>query len=147
MDQLYEQLLRDMEMAFEQLACKVPLPQKVPFVRDRFVFRYVERTAQQAIIQKLARIVTGLRAAHLLLKNGLVQEQAALERVLDELQQDVLLLTYGIAKNELEERLHKDYLEAFYQEEFDDPASALNSTQKRRMVPRRENTGLHCARW
>ena len=70
MDQLYEQLLRDMEMAFEQLACKVPPPQKVPFVRDRFVFRYVERTAQQAIIQKLARIVTGLRAAHLLLKNG-----------------------------------------------------------------------------
>jgi len=69
MDVLYEQLVRDMELAFDRLSGKVPAPQRVPFVRDRFVFRYVERTAQQAIIQKLARTITGLRAALLLLKN------------------------------------------------------------------------------
>lgn len=69
MDNLYEQVLRDIEMALDKLATQVPRPQPVRF-GTYFVFRYVEKTAQQAIVQKLARIITGLRCALLLLKNG-----------------------------------------------------------------------------
>jgi hypothetical protein len=136
MDEVYEQVLRDMEVALDKLVTKVSPPQRVPF-GTHFVFRYVEKTAQQAIVQKLARIITGLRAAHLLLKNGLIQEQAVICRVLWDLEEDVLFLSYGIMKSELETKWHKLYLDAFYEEEFDDPSNAFKSTQKRPMVSRR----------
>lgn len=136
MDELYEQLLRVMELALDKLASRVPPPQPAPFGRNRFVFRYKERTAQQAIVQKLARIITGLRAALLLLRHGLLQEQAVIERVLDELCEDVLFLSYGVLKGETE--THKSFLAAFYEEEFDNAESAVDSTQKRATVPRRK---------
>ena len=71
-------------------------------------FRYVQQTAQQAIIQKSAWIITGLRAGHALLKQGLLQEQAVIERVVDEFHEDVLFLSYGILKGETE--THKTFL-------------------------------------
>jgi len=138
MDLLYEHVLRQMEVALNRLECNVRPPQRVAFGKDRFVFRYIERTAQQAIIQKLARMITGLRAAHLLLRNGLVQEQATIQRVLSDLQEDVLFLVYGILKNELSTKPHETFLAAFYEEEFDNPQSAIDSTQRRLMVPRRK---------
>ena len=61
---------------------------------------------------KTARIVTGLRGADLLLSYGLVQEQAVIERVVDEFHEDVLFLSYGILRGESE--LHKAFLAAFY---------------------------------
>ncbi len=137
MDELYDEVLDNMEAAFERLAQQVPPPQQISF-RKGFVFRYVERTAQQAIVQKLARVITGLRAAHLLLRQGLVQEQAVIERVIGELQEDIVFLAYGILKGELTTRLYESYLAGFYQEEFDNPASPIDSTQKRPMVPRRK---------
>lgn len=138
MDELYEQLLRDMEMALNRLAKRVPPPQWIRLFGERFAFRYVERTAEQAIIQKLARIITGLRAAYLLLRHGLVQEEAVIHRVLGDLIEDVLFLAYGILNNDLTERLHESYLTDFYQEEFDNPENPLGSTQKRSSVPRRK---------
>jgi len=138
MDELYERLLRDMELALDRLAKRVPPPQWIRLYGDRFAFRYVERTAQQAIIQKLARIITGLRAAHLLLRYGLVQEEAVIHRVLGDLIEDVLFLSYGILKDDLKEKLFESYLTDFYQEEFDNPESPLDSTQKRSPVPRRK---------
>jgi hypothetical protein len=138
MDQLYEGLLHDMDVALQKLTSQVPPPQRVPFTADNFVFRYVERTAHQAIVQKLARIITGLRAALLLLRNGLVQEESVIERILDELREDVTFLVYGIMHCELEGNLHKSFLVSFYEEEFDDPDSPFSSTQKRPMVSRQK---------
>ena len=138
MDELYEQLLRDMEMALDRLAKRVPSPERIRLFGDRFAFRYVERTAQQAIIQKLARIITGLRAALLLLRHGLVQEEAVIHRVLGDLIEDALFLSYGILKNDLKEKLHESYLTDFYQEEFANPENPLDSTQKRSPVPRKK---------
>jgi hypothetical protein len=135
MDEPYQELLHEMGIALERLANKVPPPRRVPFASS-FVFRYVEQTAQQAIIQKLSRFITGLRAELLLLRNGLLQEQGVIERVLDELREDITFLVYGILNGELDTKWHKLYLEWFYEEEFDDPESPFNSTQKRPMVPR-----------
>src|SRR5258708_11889661 len=110
MDELYERLLEEMETALHELADRVPHPQLIPLSAKRSAFRYVEKTAQQAIVQKLARIITGLRAAHLLLRHGLVQEEGVIHRVLGDLLEDVLFLAYGIIKNDLNGTLHKSYL-------------------------------------
>jgi hypothetical protein len=133
MDEIYEDVLMNMEAALDRLVQQVPPPQRTPF-RDGFVLRYVERTTQQAIIQKLARLISGLRAAHVLLKQGLLQEQAVIERVVDEFCEDVLFLSYGIMEGETER--HKSFLAGFYQEEFDNTESAFDSTQKRPTLSR-----------
>jgi len=115
---------------------QVPPPVKVPF-RDQFVFRYTERTIEQALVQKLARVVTGLHSARILLNSGFLQEHAAIQRMLDEFQQDISFLSYARLFNDVT-ALHARYLDAFYEEEFDDPASLMESTQKRPSIPRQK---------
>ena len=135
MDQLYEQVLTNMEEIVNSLASRVPPPKLVP-CKESFVFRYTEKSIHQAMVQKLARMVSTLDAARLLLEHGFVQEQATLQRVLDEIQEDLLFLAYGVIYDDLTS-LHKEYLEAFFEEEFD-ANDALSSTQKRPMIPRRK---------
>ena len=138
MDELYEQLLRDLESALHRLTKQVSPPRWVRSREKKSVLRYVERTAQQAIIQKLARIITSLRAAHLLLRHGLVQEAAVIHHVLGDLIEDVLFLSYGTLKNELTGALHKSYLASFYQEDFEEPDNVDHSTPKQPAVSRSE---------
>ena len=134
MDELYQQTLRHMQSTLIDLAERVAPPQRVPIL-DSFVFRYVEKSIHQAIVQKLARIISGLHAARILLESGFIQEQGALQRMLDEFQEDVIFLSYAAINNEVTD-LHRRYLEAFYQEEFDKPGDPISSTQKRPMIPR-----------
>ena len=135
MDSLLQETLTVLETAFRALERQVPAPRPMPF-KDSFVFRYAEQTAQQALIQKLARLVSGLHAARLLLDQGFVQEEAVLARTLDDFQEDILFLTLGLTVDKLSD-LHQRYLSAFYEEEFDKP-DAVSSTQKRPMIPRRK---------
>ncbi len=134
MRRLYEQSLRNMEQTVHDLASRVPAPKEVPF-KDSFVFRHVEKTIHQAIVEKLARLVSSLRAAELLMEYGFVQEQAALQRVLGDLQEDIVFLSFGAIESALPE-IHQEYIEAFFLEEFDKD-SAIESTQKRPMVSRK----------
>ena len=135
-DSLYLNILQNMEAALRVCERKVPPPQRVPF-GDSFVYRYVEQSIHQALVQKLARVVSGLHAATLLLEHGFPQEQAALHRILDELQEDVHFLCHAIISNEVTD-LHRAYLQAFYEEEFDNPEDPVASTQKRPMVHRKK---------
>ena len=136
MDDTYEQILVHLERAVNQLAGRVPEPKLMDF-RNFYAFRYVERTIHQAIVQKLARMVSTLDAARLLLDHGFVQEQASLQRVLDEIQEDIMFLVFGILRGESTSSLHSEYLDSFFEEEFD-AETAIKSTQKRSMVPRRK---------
>lgn len=124
-----------MEGTVHQLASRVPKPQKVPF-RDSFVFRHVEKTVYQALVQKLARLVSSLHATHLLMEAGFVQEQAALQRILDEITEDISFLSFSVIFGEATP-LHQAYLDAFFQEEFN-PNDAVVSSQERPMVPRKK---------
>ncbi len=135
MDQLYEQVLTSMEEIVNHLAGRVPLPQRVPY-KGSFVFRHTEKSIHQAMVQKLARMVSTLDAARLLLNHGFVQEQAALQRVIDEIQEDIHFLACGVIYDDLTP-LHQRYLDAFFEEEFD-AEDAINSTQKRPMIPRQK---------
>lgn len=135
MNGLYNHTLHHLDKAFKRLEDMVPPPQKVQH-GDAFVFRYVEKTIHQAIVQKLARVVSGLQAARLLLENGFLQEQAAVQRMLDEFNDDILFLAYAVIKKE-QTPLHQEYLDAFYKEEFDAP-TAVESSHDRPMVSRRK---------
>jgi hypothetical protein len=123
--------MEDSLHAFEK---RVPPPHLVSLGGQQ-AFRYTERTIHQAIVQKLARIVSGLHAARVLLAHGYVQELGDLQRMLDEFQEDIMFLCLAVIYNDLTD-LHARYLEAFYQEEFDKPSDPVGSTQKRPMIPR-----------
>jgi len=135
MDNLYDQALINMEHTVHDLAQRVPQPQCVPY-KDSFLFRYAEKSIYQALVQKLARLVSTLHAARLLMEHGFVQEQAALQRILDEMTEDINFLAYAVIFND-KTPLHQTYLDAFFEEEFD-ADSAIASTQKRPMVPRKK---------
>lgn len=115
--QLVADTLIEMDRSVAALGNMVPAPQAVPF-KDGVVFRHVEMTIEQAIIEKLVRIPSGLRAAQLLLDSGFFQEQGTLQRVIDEIQEDVIFLCTPILFN-LREEIHDEYLAAFFAEEFD----------------------------
>jgi len=136
MDHLYNEALETMAETFSALARKVGNPTLQP-MGNGYVYRYKEKSIYQAIVLKLARVVTGLQAISLLNKTGLLQEQAALQRTLDEFEEDITFLCFGLIFDEITD-LHKEYLAAFYEEEFDDPKSATRSTQKRPMIPRKK---------
>lgn len=72
MDDHYLQILTNMESTLRTLESRVPAPKLVEHGNGR-VFRYTERSIHQAIIQKLARIISGLHAARILLAYGYVQ--------------------------------------------------------------------------
>lgn len=133
--ELYDQALVSMERTVHALAARVTLPQPVPY-KEGFQFRHVERTVHQALVQKLARTVSTLHATRLLMEHGFVQEQASMQRILDELQEDVTFLSFGIIFNKWT-KLHDDYLAAFFEEEFD-ADTAMESTQKRPMILRKK---------
>ncbi|MFC6439428.1 hypothetical protein [Bowmanella sp. JS7-9] len=132
----YENIISLLTNAFEFLEQKIAPPIKQEF-GGGYVYRYREKSYQQAVIQKLARTITGLRALLLLNQNGLLQEQASLQRVLDELDEDIMFLTFPFLFDDRTE-LHQKYLDAFYEEEFDIPESAIESTQKRPMISRKK---------
>jgi hypothetical protein len=123
MRKLFHQALTVMDNAFRRLEAQVPAPKTQPF-NDSFVFRYEEKTIEQALIQKLARVISGLRAVDILLFHGHIQEQSVLHRTLDELNEDIMFLTAAVTNDTVTD-LHKQYLEAFWAEEFDVPADPV----------------------
>lgn len=103
--------------------------------------RYRTPTIQAAIIQKLARIISGLHASSILLSHGIFQELGALFRTLDEFREDALFLGQAAISGETTPS-HEEYLSAFYQEEFANPDDPSGSPQKCNQVSRKR---IHAA--
>jgi hypothetical protein len=61
---------KSLEFAFRELERSAPPPKWTRY-RDDDVVRYLEKDDNQAIIQKLARYLSGLNALQLLLWNGI----------------------------------------------------------------------------
>jgi hypothetical protein len=131
---LFAPALEALESTFRLLEARVPPPKRVTW-KDGFVFRYQECTIHQAILQKLARTISGLYAIDALLAHGLFQEQGMIQRALDEISDDIWFLSLGVIRGEITQR-HKQYLDYFYAEEFSDPSNILGSHQSRGMVKR-----------
>lgn len=132
--QLFAPTLVLLEKAFRRLERQVPPPKRKPW-KDSFVFRYAEKTIQQAIVQKLARTITGLHSINTLLNSGLFQDQGTVQRVLDEIEEDVIFLSLAVINNDMTAR-HQEYLNYFYEEEFRDSNDIMSSHSSRGMVGR-----------
>lgn len=87
-------------------------PERVP-LKSSFVFRYANKEIHEALVQKLARYISGLNAIAVLLGAGYIQEVGVLFRTLDEIQEDIFFLAVAETNNARTER-HVKYLEAFY---------------------------------
>lgn len=127
--------LAEMDFALVQLVQLVPPAKLVPF-RDGFVYRHVERLPQQAVVQKLSRIPSVLRAAQILCDNGFFQEQGALQRIIDEVSEDAIFLSVPVIFGN-NAQIHQDYLDAFFAEEFDS-VSGKPVPEQRPMIARKK---------
>jgi len=58
---------------------------------------------------------------------GLYQEQGVLQRTLDELNEDITFLAFGLCQEQTLPDLHSRYLEAFWQEEFSEDEAGVFS--------------------
>ena len=99
----YEEVLATMERAFHALAEKIPPPVLVD-IGGHLEFRYEPKSLEAALIQKLARTISGLHAILALLRTGLYQEVGVLFRVLDELNEDISFLAAPL-RGELQAQL------------------------------------------
>lgn len=132
----YPKMFELMEQCLADFSGAVPSPELVDLGFGP-VFRYHEKCIYQAMIQKLARVLSAVRAALLLLQNGYVQEQAILHRVIDETNEDIMFLVYAVSNDKITE-LHQRFLDAFWEEEVDESREILTSAQKRPMIPRQK---------
>jgi len=125
-----------MDSAVREFSALVPAPKMVPF-HNTYVLRHVERLPKQAIVQKLSRLPTGLRGATTLCYAGLFQEQAALQRIVDEIGEDIFFLCIPVIRGQVPTDLHQQYLDAFFQEDFD-AATGKPILDGKPMVPRKK---------
>ncbi|VWC79657.1 hypothetical protein [Burkholderia lata] len=133
-DELYDQAIGNMERTVHDLAARLSRPEMVTVGDIAIGFRFSEKGAAEAIVQKMARVVSSLRAARLLLAHGFIGEQAAMHRMIDEAEEDISFLSLGMMFGEKD--LHRKFLEDFYQEEFEDPARPVQTRIRRGNIPR-----------
>jgi len=136
MRKLFLQTLTVMTNAFRRLESHLDPPVRVA-LEDSFVYRYREKGIPQALIQKLARNISGLNAIDLLLVNGFVQEQGVLQRTLDEIHEDILFLAIAVTNDKITDR-HKQYLEAFYDDPVLRAGSHVERFRKPNLLPRKK---------
>jgi hypothetical protein len=137
MIKLFHEISGVLEKEFQEFESTRPSPKFVPYGDKGNVFRYEEESIEAAIIQKTARMISGLNSSLVLLQAGYVQELGALFRMLDEFGEDICFLCQGIREEHVTD-LHKEYLSSFYLEEFDCPNSPLASSQNRPTVSRKK---------
>lgn len=136
MRRVYHESLDVMTNAFRRLERQIEPPVPVPH-EDSFVLRYREKAIPQALIQKLARNISGLNAIDLLLLHGFVQEQAVLQRTLDEIHEDIFFLAAAITNDKITDR-HEQYLRAFYDDPVLRTGKHSERFQKPNLVPRKK---------
>lgn len=134
-DKIFETVMGHMEAALPKLSAKVRPPVLTTTIMGRKAYRYKEETPQQAIVLKLVRILSALRALRVLVDAGLPLDAGASMRILDELGTDVMLIAGPIVFGTQQEEVHKRYLSEFFQEEWNHP-DPLKSTQTRARVSR-----------
>ncbi|MGE0666168.1 MAG: hypothetical protein AB7O49_06375 [Sphingomonadales bacterium] len=124
--ELFGWALGVMAWEFADLEKRVPQP-RWQNVHGYRMPRYEERSVEQAMVQKVAHIISGLNAMRLLLEHGHVHEQAGLHRSLDDAVNEVFFFYNGVTKGLAPK--HVQQLDAFWEELFDH-ADPLKATSK-----------------
>lgn len=136
MSHLQAEVVAVMTKALRRVESLIAPPQLVPR-KGLFVFRYVHKGIHEALVQKLARYISGLNAVAVLLDAGYVQEVGVLFRTLDEIREDIFFLASAETNGARTER-HTQYLNAFYSEAaFSRPKGSLR-IPKPNLLPRKK---------
>ena len=136
MPHLQAEAVAVMTSALRRVESLIAPPQRVPH-KGSFVFRYANKGIHEALVQKLARYISGLNAVAVLLDAGYVQEVGVIFRTLDEIQEDIFFLASAETNGARTER-HTQYLEAFYAEAvFSRPEGSLRIS-KANLPPRKK---------
>jgi len=132
----YQNFLAVMEAALRDFESGMERPVLVDAGSRGKMHRFPKRDIHHAILLKLVAMVSALNAAHILMRNGHVMEQAAIERIADEAGEDVFFLTLAVLKSMTD--LHQRFLDAFWAEEFEDFDDTIGSHKSREMIPRQK---------
>ena len=119
--------LRFIQTSVRKLEATVPPPIQIP-VRSSFEWRYTEKTVQQAVVLKCARLASGLRALFVLHNAGMFQEQGAHQRSLDETTDAIQFLVHGVMSGLTP--LHDRWLAAFWDETFTELGNGWSAKQR-----------------
>ena len=88
----YKVTLENLGFALHRLTEAVP-PAELVEVSEKFPgWRYKEQLPEQAVVIKLARLLSALQAANILLDRGLVLDVGSSKRIFDEMVEDVLFV-------------------------------------------------------
>ena len=132
----FDALLTVLEKTFVVLSMCVPQPScKLVNARVGFDYRYTEQSHQQALVLKVARLMSALQGVRTLTAAGLYQEQGALQRIVDEVNEDILFIISAIEGRTSPH--HERFFKAFWAEEFPDSPNTLARHAKRDVVDRR----------
>lgn len=115
MIEAFRQALSVMEDTFRAMERAVPPPAPVAY-QDGYMLVYKEQSVQQALVMKLARQISGLYAVDVLVSTGFGQEQAVIQRTLDDIGEDILFLSLGLNRQEWTPN-HEKYLAHFWSQE------------------------------
>ena len=132
---IFVETLNTLEEAFRVLERHIEAPIKVPW-KTGFCYRYDQKNPKILVVQKLTRIITGLKACRVLAGRGLYQEVGVMHRILDEHGEDVMFISEAIRTEQLTD-LQQRFIDEFFQPEFDN-SNPLLATQKRRRIPRNQ---------
>ena len=136
MPQMQAEALEAMTRAFQQMERSLTPPERV-FHRNSFVFSYSNKGIHEALLQKLARSISGLNAIVVLLASGYTQEAGVIFRTLDEIQEDILFLASAETNGTKTER-HDQYLQAFYADAVLSRPEGVLEITKPNLVPRKK---------
>ncbi len=132
-DKYLEDTIEELGLLYHEMADLIDAPVFVK-LGSSGVWRYETQTESLACYLKAIKTISALNACMALLKIGHAQEVGALCRMIDDYCNEIFfLLMPQDGKNYSKEQLQ--FLNDFYQEEFDKPEDPLASTQKRKNVP------------
>jgi hypothetical protein len=134
MNQVFNTVVSNIANAFSELSSVVHRPVSKKH-GNGYVYRFAKQGFEEAIVLKLARLLTLLQSGKLLLDHGFLQEVGAIQRSLDEVDGDIFFLCGPLIFG-AQEPAHNQYLNEFFSEEFDKPEDPLGSTQRRHRVKR-----------
>lgn len=119
---------------FQVLEAAVPPAQWIPW-EDQRNWRFVEQLPEHLVLQKLARQITAIQSADLLLLSGYLQEIGVLYRTLDEIAEDAAFVCLGL-KTDSWTLAHDEYVRFFWSEDVSDRQPPVRRNKIRSFVNR-----------
>jgi hypothetical protein len=136
MPYLYAEAIETMTRAFRRFEAAVT-PPELSELSGCYVFRFPNKGIHEALIQKLARYISGLNACSVLLQAGYTQEVGVLFRTLDEMSEDIAFLATAVTNGAHTDR-HTKYLAAFYAEAVFSRPEGSTVIKKPDLLPRKQ---------